>query len=173
MKPPNKKPKPAKYTAKTYSEIIRLARLLRQILKIDHRFAPNLLEIFDQLKRFFPKLRLKIVPDFLLPDAEARAYPKHWLIKIRQGIYDGLLRGDARARWTLAHELGHILLQHPRRPFRVRDTNSARPIDPRLEREANIFAREFLVPAHLARNYKTIEELRACPQLSQMTIAAR
>src|SRR5207253_8739259 len=72
-----------------------------------------------------------------------------------------------------AHELGHILLQHPRRPFRVRDTNSARPIDPRLEREANIFAREFLVPAHLARNYKTIEELKVAFQISADTAELR
>lgn len=57
-----------------------------------------------------------------------------------------------RQRFTLAHELGHFLLQHDQRKFDdlIIDLNSTN----HFEVEANIFAGELLVPLQVAKQYK-------------------
>ncbi len=163
---PHRKWNKSKYIAREPKSIARICRFLRRIIGIDTRLAPDILEVFDLLKRIFPRLKLQIVPDFMLPEAEARAYPQIWTIKIRSGIFEGLLRGDVRARWTLAHELGHIALQHPRRPYRKRVGKEVRGIDKLFEKEANIFATEFLAPIHIAQKYKAVDRIKDVFQIS-------
>jgi hypothetical protein len=72
------------------------------------------------------------------------------------------LRGDHGARWTLAHELGHVLLQHPGRPFRQRCPTNDDP----LEREAHTFAAELLAPSEHAKKYGLAEDIRTTFQIS-------
>jgi hypothetical protein len=72
------------------------------------------------------------------------------------------LRGDYGARWTLAHELGHVLLQHPGKPFRQRCSTNDDPI----EREAHIFAAELLAPSEHAKKYNLAEDIRTIFQIS-------
>lgn len=57
--------------------------------------------------------------------------------------------GERRLRFTIAHEIGHFLL-HPGRAISERGgtTNQATA---RLEREADQFAAELLMPEHLVR----------------------
>jgi hypothetical protein len=145
------KAKRVKYNEKSPREIVAITRLVLRLLST----TTNILVAVDELRKYFPRLRIRVVDDELLPNVEARAYPKLWLIKIRRGIYDGLLTGSTRGRWTLAHELGHVLLQHPgkslARPRKgvVEHLNRqhARSSNPdKLEREADIFARSLLMP---------------------------
>ncbi len=62
------------------------------------------------------------------------------------------LRGggdERRRRFTIAHEIGHFVLGHDRvAPQRGGETNMA---GRRLEREADLFAAELLMPEHLVR----------------------
>jgi Zn-dependent peptidase ImmA (M78 family) len=152
----------------TPREIARFTRLIRKLLGIHDRRAINLLAVFEQLRKIFPKLKLRVVSDADLEGAEARAYPSFWLIKIRKGIYEGLLRGDVGSRWTFAHELGHVLLQHPGKPFRKR--SSANDL---VEQQAHIFAAEFLAPSDLARNCKSPEEIGVVFRLSNKAAGRR
>jgi Zn-dependent peptidase ImmA (M78 family) len=131
-----------KYRRKSPREIVGLTRLILRLITS----TSNILIAFEELRRIFPKLRFVVVPDDDLPNDEAYAYPRYWLIKIRQSIYEGLLRGRNRGRWTLAHEVGHVLLRHPRRPRRSRDPKTVRPVDRVYEAEANLFAAALLAP---------------------------
>jgi Zn-dependent peptidase ImmA (M78 family) len=136
------------------------AKLIVGVSRLLHKISgpsSNILETLEKIRRIFPKLRIRVVADELLPDDEARAYPKRWLIKIRKGMHEGLLRGDARARWSLAHELAHILLQHPRSVLpRSRGIDST----DKYEREANLFAATFLAPYERAERCTTPVQIR-------------
>jgi Zn-dependent peptidase ImmA (M78 family) len=63
---------------------------------------------------------------------------------------------ETRRRFTIAHEIGHLLLHAPLEGepvhfdeiFMRRDALSAQGTEPR-EKEANLFAAELLMPAHL------------------------
>jgi hypothetical protein len=124
-------------------------------------------ELLSALKAILPRLKVRVVPDAVLPNkVDAQAFPRRSLVKIRRGIQDGLLRGDGGARWTLAHEMGHVILQHPRRPYRTRNETVKKKRDGISEREANIFAAELLSPRHLAQKHRTIDDLRAAFQIS-------
>jgi Zn-dependent peptidase ImmA (M78 family) len=69
--------------------------------------------------------------------------------------------GVARKRFTIAHELGHLLM-HPGRPI-IAETDKLMHIDlrtktpgyanPQEEREANQFAAALLMPAELVQNH--------------------
>lgn len=71
---------------------------------------------------------------------------------------------DTRQRFTIAHEIGHLVLHTPTlgepvhfdEIFMRRDLRSAAGTDPK-EIEANLFAAELLMPAHMiADDLKTI-----------------
>jgi hypothetical protein len=53
---------------------------------------------------------------------------------------------DGRLRFTIAHELGHFLLGHRIPSESVLDAGDAAPFSVHQEREANVFASEFLMP---------------------------
>jgi hypothetical protein len=79
---------------------------------------------------------------------------------------EGLLRGDVRARWTLAHEIAHLVLQHPRRLQRTRGANRARQADLLFEEEANRFVSGLLAPFDRAVRCKTAEEIASAFRIS-------
>jgi uncharacterized protein DUF955 len=148
-------------------EIESIARLIRKIAQINDRSVINVDELLGQLRTILPHFKVRVVSDVTLPPkVEAQAFPRRSLIKIRDGVREGLLRGDSGSRWTVSHEIGHVLMQHPRSPFRTMDNATKKARDRIIEREANIFAAELLSPKHLARRYKTIEELRSAFQIS-------
>lgn len=88
-----------------------------------------------------------------------------------------------RARFTLAHELGHILLNHDKREFY--DPEAARELGedtpehakPAKEREADAFASELLIPMEQLKKYqselKNLDNLAVIFQVSKhaMSIA--
>ena len=156
------------YKAKSREFIRQQARDLRKQLNIDSVHEPDLYYVILTLKMVFPHFKLKIVSDADLPYSDARAYCKAWVLTVRKSILVLLSHyGDGRARWTVAHELGHLVLQHPKSRL-----DRKRPDEPILESvrvfedEADIFASEFLAPSHLAAKCHTHEEIRALFQIS-------
>jgi Zn-dependent peptidase ImmA (M78 family) len=63
--------------------------------------------------------------------------------------------GRRRKRFTLAHELGHLLLHGEEGRGMFRDATFA---GTKLEREANEFAAELLMPASILRKYGAMAE---------------
>lgn len=157
------------YVKKTKRELVALARLLLCLLKS----TSNILVAIEELKKFFPRLQVLIVDDDLLPEFEALAYPSRWIIKVRRGIHEGLLRGSSRGRWTLVHELAHVLLQHPGRPARHRRViETEKTLAGRIEREADIVTRSFLMPYDRMAEL-SVEQIKRISFASTKSIARR
>ena len=113
----------AKYLPRSPREITEVARILLKIAP-----SNNFIIVSAKLRKIFPRLRLKVVRDKdLPPEVEAQAIPSKWLIKLRARTCRGLLAGDTRVLWTLAHELAHIIFQHPKKALnRTLPANSKR-----------------------------------------------
>jgi Zn-dependent peptidase ImmA (M78 family) len=78
-----------------------------------------------------------------------------------------------RQRFTIAHELGHLFLHHGELKFR--DHITMLGIDP-MEREANQFAAELLMPEWLLRTFmtdRTVDELAALFDVSPQAMGIR
>jgi Zn-dependent peptidase ImmA (M78 family) len=142
-----------------FTEIEEVARRLRAKLNIDHLERPDLISIFDNgLSNIYPGLRLIRVLDDKLVGSEARTDCYERTITTRESVYQGCLRGDPRARMTIAHELGHIALGHSGTRHRQNLTLGTRD-ERQEEREAWNFAEVFLAPTFLARDCSSAEEI--------------
>jgi len=78
--------------------------------------------------------------------------------------YDDRIRNEPRVRWSICHELGHILTGHLA-DYELTTTNFTNISDKQvgaLEIEAHMFASELLAPSpimHIIRNKLTIEQI--------------
>lgn len=116
--------------------------------------APNIIEcILGVAAKFKASHGLTIhpVPDHELGGDEARAtsaVPP--TIKVRQSVFHAAQRNSPRARFTLAHEFGHIILEH-KGEYRARNAATATVLHQEkayadAEHQANLFAAAFLIP---------------------------
>jgi Zn-dependent protease with chaperone function len=97
---------------------------------------------------------------YLPPNVEASCLPEKRVIYITSSTYEGVIRNDDRARFTIFHELGHLLLAHSRNFHR--DTTVSFPIWENSEWQADQFAAEILMPLDVirAKNLIVAGELR-------------
>lgn len=86
-------------------------------------------------------------PDDALPHVELSTLTLH----VPPQIWDWARRGEPDARYKLAHEIGHLVL-HAYLDFDFSPDEVPAPglATPTVEREANRFAHDFLVPASIA-----------------------
>lgn len=102
------------------------------------------------------QLELSVVPDELLPKAEAKTYP-NGVIEIRESVYNSATSNDPRSRFTLAHELFHALA-HCSQITYCRNTSSNTKIYCNSEWQADTFAGNLLLPDELIERYKALDE---------------
>jgi len=158
-----------RYVEKRDRELVALARLILRLIGS----TSNILIAAEELKKYFPRLQVLVVDDDLLPEKEAHAYPQRWIVKIRRGIHEGLLRGASRSRWTLVHELAHVLLQHPGRPARNREVlETIKTAAGRREREADIVTRSILMPYESMANL-TVDQIKKASGVGATSAARR
>ena len=108
--------------------------------------------------------QMEIVEDRELNGAYAITYPNEKLLKIRESVYNGAVNDNPRDRFTLAHELGHIIL-HPVEiigDLKLARTNDIIPAYRDPEWQANTFASELLAPSNLIVGMNTKEISERC-----------
>jgi Zn-dependent peptidase ImmA (M78 family) len=147
----------------------RAAALHRELaISID---APDLLTCLQALKtRGFLKDYVTI-PDSQMAGIEARYEASERKIYLSSSVAAALRNGEPRARWTVAHEIGHLALRHQSRnrlsTGRSREAfNSGQNRD---EIDANRFAASFLAPA----NSTTVKEITSADGLARRFIISR
>lgn len=137
-------------TAKTIREA---ALDLRSKLGLGDRLAPDMQEVLRKLPEL--KIKVEVVPHTKTPLADAWTNSRR--LFVTESVVKALSYGDTRARWTIAHELAHVVLGHKGKQFRAAPGTPLRwPSG--MEREANIFASEFLAPSHLIKG-KTADKI--------------
>jgi IrrE N-terminal-like domain len=110
----------------------------------------------------------KILPDFYyevlekneMGSDEARTYPDKFCMQIRTDIYDAASNGDRRAQFTLAHELGHLILHTGIDKYAsFARSGTDHKIYEDSEWQADTFASEFLMPFDEAIKCKSVNEI--------------
>lgn len=143
------------------TEIIeKRANFVREKLCIDGIFAFDMLSTLEKLQKEAKKFSFRGALDDELGDNEAMMDDDTGTLVARESILEDIKAGRPRARFTIAHELGHYFLGHEGQ--RRRNPNKGLYVGSKeraQESEANIFASYFLVPTKLAWDAKNPEEI--------------
>lgn len=104
----------------------------------------------------------KALPDFVydivsmakMGENEGLASPDNDFIALREDVYERAKRGIGRDRFTVAHELGHLILHQSHDLVHRRGTGELKKIS-QPEWQADQFAAEFLMDRRLITEYDT------------------
>lgn len=129
-------------------EIRGFARLVRQ------HFQDDIHKPFDVLNCLEIDLPKATAYDFsfepkekgYMKDVEASVSPDDMVMYIRQDVFDALYNNDSRARFTIAHEFGHLFMHKGVATTLNRSNPSAHKPYEDSEWQANQFAAELLAP---------------------------
>lgn len=136
------------------AKIRKLAEDFRVLLGIE---APKV-DMLDLLEDTLFQVGLSFHVDdpaspILNPEEDACAFPDRDFLVLSPRVYEGLCNDDPRARFTLAHEVGHMLMHGSNIQGFARPRTGSSPHKAYCDSEwqADTFAAEFLMPASIAR----------------------
>ena len=145
---------------KEIEDIEEAARKLRVELGIDDQLRPDMITVIFKLKKCGRIKNYVRVPDEQMSDGEAFFDPETKLLHVKEsvlaaanGLFVGSVPERRHARFTIAHEIGHVALGHTAIRHRAVSNELRRSAKGSWqdEREAEQFAAAFLAPAHLAK----------------------
>jgi len=116
-----------------------------------------------ELPRLDPEFSLVIEDEDSLGECHGLTYPDRDEIHIRSDVYERAENGSGRDRFTMAHELFH-LLQHVKENISyARATEGVEiPVYRSPEWQADAFGGELLMPAHLIADMTVEEVMKKC-----------
>lgn len=154
---------------KSVREIRFITRKLREMLGINHLKSCPIMSIFELFGIYAPfaEYSLEIVEDNdpVLGNRLAATFPESKTIRVKNCVYEKACQGDGQARFTMTHELGHLLLGHKLDvSFARRLTNANESVPPYRDSEwqADAFAGEFLMPKDVVENMPIEEICKKC-----------
>lgn len=150
--------------AKSRENLRKLARILREHLKLDDVLYFPVVELLDVLTEIFDDFNYEVVEDTVLSKkvhADTDIRTGH--IRIKESVYDGACKGEGRDRMTIAHEIGHYFtLCFCGFKLERNFSGGKPPIFRDPEWQAKCFAGELMVPAHLVKGMSKFEITRRC-----------
>nr|WP_306228779.1 ImmA/IrrE family metallo-endopeptidase [Aurantimonas sp. CSK15Z-1] len=134
------------------------------------RLTPDLLNILEhELPSIFPEFVLCIEGNSA-DGIEAYTQFDPPSITVRNLVYENAAVHDGRARMTLSHELGHLVLHKSAVPMHRAPVKYAQlqklPIFASAEWQANTFASAFLMPDWLVKECSSDTEVSSCFKVS-------
>jgi Zn-dependent peptidase ImmA (M78 family) len=130
-------------------ELENIAKEMRRTLNIDNQRQPDMMTAIIKLKRLGRIKNYLRVTGSLTLNAKAEFDPTTRLLRFEEGEFRAMNGAKPHGRFTTAHEIAHIWLEHSR--VRFRGATSIVHLSPvkRDEFEANYVAAAFLMPMHL------------------------
>jgi len=125
-----------------------LRKLVRRFRKLCGMEKELYFPIVHFIEWILPKVGsdYEIVPVNEMGNAYGVTHTGMRIMKIREDVYEGAVKGNPRDRFTLCHELGHFILHAP---DRVSFARGEVPAYMNPEWQANVFAGELLAPYDL------------------------
>lgn len=153
-------------------QIERLAALVRRELGVDPGGRLAMQPILEfALDDIVEDAYFAVANDGEMPGAEGRTDWHQPVITLSASTYANLKKSDPRARMTVAHELGHLLM-HTRQPvFHYRSKAKDRHVDP--EWQANYFSAALLMPSDAFRKFRSVKAAKKAFGVSRAAVLWR
>jgi Zn-dependent peptidase ImmA (M78 family) len=131
-------------------------RTLTDLLRAEFGEARPYVDVADFVEhKLYQRFGIVLAPKprSVLGLDEGRTYPDQLRIELRNDVYEALIAGESRARFTAMHEVGHVFLHQG-----VALLHTTAPADhlhfEDSEWQSDAFAAEFLMPACLIRQMR-------------------
>lgn len=135
-----------KVAPRSWDEIARTADTLRIGLRLSSVPYFPIMDVLERvLDQMLGHIQLEVGSKADMGIAEGHTCPKGEFIELREDVYEGAWAGNGRARFTAAHELGHLIL-HSNAPLARARPGEEIASFRRSEPQANQFAAELLMP---------------------------
>lgn len=142
---------------RTKRELEAIAEQCRTALDLGLDGRVSMIPILEEvLYEIIPGYGFHVEEDKVMGRLEGLTDTHRPIIKLRNSTYQALERSDGRARFTAAHEFGHLVL-HCGLPTYRAFSDEYQPLHD-TERQANIFAAAFLMPARSFRACNSVRE---------------
>ncbi len=149
-----------------------LAEQVRTDLDLGLDGRVSMIPILEEvLYEIVPEYGFQVEEDKIMGRLEGLTDTHRPIIKLRNSVYQALERSDGRARFTAAHEFGHLVLHCGLPTYRAFSEEYQPLYDP--ERQANIFAAAFLMPAAAFKRCRTVKEAMKTFGVSQEAAMCR
>lgn len=128
------------------------AERVRKVLRIEADPAPNLCMFLEGLVNFGITVDVRDDAHKELGAVEALTVPEQLLIVLTEETYAKAIDNDPRTRFTIFHELGHLVLSHSKKMHRSGSEN-LKPFQD-SEWQADQFAAEITMPLDLIKRFR-------------------
>lgn len=131
--------------------IIDAAERLRQSLRINQDYFPIDHIVNVEIPKVWEDFSFEVKTADEMGGDHGRTYPERSELWLRDDVYEGVVEGKGRDRFTLAHELGHLLLHHQPGLARQLKPVSQVKLYRNAEWQANSFAGALLISLDAVR----------------------
>jgi Zn-dependent peptidase ImmA (M78 family) len=157
------------FTYRTDEKLEEIGRSFLRQLGFEYQVRPDLMTMIMKMKHADQQFNYRRVPDEKMPNAEAHWYSDERELSMRESVFVGIQRGEARHRFTVAHEIAHYVLGH--QGLLNRSTNQlhkdiSAPLVKHQESEANRLAPIILAPEYLVPEGAIAEDIKRIFSLS-------
>jgi hypothetical protein len=130
------------------------AAVLREFFRLQDRPYFPVLEVYEALDLIYDGARFEVLEMGEMGSDHGRTYPDKNLIYIREDVYERAHKGEARDRFTMCHELGHLMMHRGVALSRI-DPRNPPKIYRNSEWQADTFASHLLMPSPLIAPYRS------------------
>ena len=150
---------PGSVQKRTLADIERLAQSVRSTVGVGPSGRISMMPLLEfALDSLINDAYMQVVSDQEMDGAEGRTDWHQPVITLAASSYSALLRSDARARMTAAHELGHLLMHTQQPVYHYRSRSKDRRGNPEWQDDA--FASALLMPREAFKKMKTVSQAK-------------
>ena len=133
---------------RSIKEIRYSANRVAELLGLNKSYQPDLGEFLERLYSY--GVTIDVIEDdndeLLCNDVQAACIPDKLTIFLTEDTYENALRNDPRTRFTIFHELGHLVLGHSKMLHRNSNMHRSTKLYEDSEWQADQFAAEIIMP---------------------------
>ena len=146
--------------ARSKDNIAANASLMRKFLELEDVPYFPVVDVYEVLDLMYEGASFEVREMHEMGDDHGRTYPDRNLIYIREDVYERANDGAPRDRFTMCHELGHLMMHRGVALSRI-DPRQPPKIFRNSEWQADTFASFLLMPRKLLQNYSSVMSVAA------------
>jgi hypothetical protein len=142
-------------------QVRKVASTLHEVFSLNTNESIDVISLIDiDIPKKLEGFHYEVVPDKEMGNYAGLYYPAEMKMELKESVYDGACSGNGQDKFTIAHEIGHMIL-HSDEVALAKTTSDSKPrIFEDSEWQADQFAAELLMPFNEVVSLNSPEEIQ-------------